>query len=537
MLELIAALLLSATPYDLVLADGRVVDGTGAPWFRADVGIRGDRIAAIGDLGSAKTKRRIDVGGMVIAPGFIDMLNQSELGVLIDNRLESYVRQGFTTLVCGEGRSIAPLNEAMVQDLGPLLDRFQLKVDWTDLNGFRRRFEKNRSALNFALIVGATSLREYVLGSGDVQPNAQQLERMVREVERAMDQGAFGVSSALIYPPSTYAHTEELIALAAAAAREGGSYFTHMRSEADEIMPALEEAIRVGREAKIPVEIWHLKVAGKNNHGRMKEVVARIEQARREGVDVTADVYPYTAAMNGLTANIPAWAQNGGNAAMLQRIEDPATRARIKAELWNGGLGRETPDGILLAVSPAPEVQRFMGKRLDSVAKELGRTPEDALLDLVKMSKGWIGVVRFVMDEKDLELALRQRWVSIGTDAGGRALDGPFAGERAHPRAFGTAPRVLGRYVRERRLLAMEEAVRKMTSLPARRLRMWDRGLLRPGLSADIVVFDPETIRDLATFDEPLQYSEGVRVLIVNGRVVMEGGKLTAERPGRLLRR
>ncbi len=539
---LLAAALLAPLPaapadYDVVLANGRVVDGTGAPWFRADVGIRGPRIGAIGDLSKATAVRRIDVAGKMVAPGFIDMLGQSEVALLIDSRIESKVRQGFTTEITGEGGTLAPLDAAVVRDLQPFLDRFHLVVDWTDFAGYAKRFERSGSTLNVASFVGATRVRQVVLGFGDVQPTAEQLAEMEALTDRALAQGAVGLSSALIYPPATWARTEELIALAKVAARRGGVYATHIRDEADDEMAALDEAIRIGREARIPVEIWHLKVSGRNNWGRMKDVVARIAKARAQGVDVSANVYPYAAAANGLAYNVPAWAQSGGTEAMLERLGDPEARARIKAELWHGGLGEETPEGILLLYSPAAAVEPYLGRRLSAVAQELGRSPEDALLDLLVLSRGKLGVVRFVMSEEDVQLALRQPWVSIGSDAPGQALDGPFGAERAHPRAFGSAPRLLGHYARELGLFSQEEAVRKLTSLPARRMGLWDRGLLRPGLAADVTVFDAEKVRDVATYEAPLAYSEGVAYVVVNGKIVLDGGRLTAERPGRFLAR
>ena len=542
--SLLASVLLllsaSAPPdYDVVLANGRVIDGTGAPWFRADVGIRGDRIEAIGDLSKASAGRRIDVADKMVAPGFIDMLGQSALLLLVDNRVESKIRQGFTTEITGEGGSVvAPLNEAVLGEWKPFLDRYRLVVDWSDFTGYARRFEKSGSTLNVASFIGATRVRQLVLGFGDVQPTAEQLAAMEALTDQALAQGAVGVSSALIYPPATYAGTEELIALARVAARRGGIYATHIRSEADDEMAALDEAIRIGREAEIPVEIWHLKVSGRNNWGGMKDVLARIERARAEGVDVTANMYPYAAAQNNLAYNIPAWAQAGGTEEMLKRFNDPAQRARIKAELWqHGGLGQETPDGILLTYSPVDVVNPYLGKRLSAVAQEMGRSPEDALLDLLALARGQLGVVRFVMSEEDVQLGLRQPWVSICTDATGQALDGSFAGEGAHPRAFGSAPRLLGHYARDLALFSQEEAVRKMTSLPARRMRLWDRGILRPGMAADVTVFDAEKVRDVATYEDSLAYSEGIEYVLVNGKVVLDGGKLTAERPGRFLAR
>jgi N-acyl-D-amino-acid deacylase len=523
--------------FDLVLANGKVVDGTGAPWFRADVGIRGDRIATLGDLSMAKARRRIDVRGRIVAPGFIDMLGGSALAVLIDNRLESKVRQGITTEITGEGRELAPLDGALVAEINLHTDRFGLKIDWRDLDGYGRRFEKGKSAINLAAFVSATNLRLLALGADDAKPGPEQLRKMEALLEHALAQGALGLSSALIYPPATYADREELTALARVAARHGGLYATHIRSEAHDLFPAIEEAIAIGRDAGIPVEIWHLKASGRSNWGRMKEVLERIERARAEGVDVTANVYPYDAAANGLTANIPAWAQVGGRKKMLERLRDAAARERIKAELWRTALGDETPDRIQVFATARPEVRPYVGMRLSEVAERIGRTPEEALLHLVEIGEGAVAVIRHVMSEDDVRLALSRPWVSLCTDSPGQAVDGPFAGESAHPRGFGSMPRVLGHYVREVRLFSLEEAVRKMSSMPARRVGLYDRGLLRPGMFADITVFDPERIRDVATFETPTRYSEGVDYLVVNGRIVIEAGAMTPERPGRFLRR
>jgi N-acyl-D-amino-acid deacylase len=520
--------------YDLVVANGRVVDGTGAPWFRADVGIRGDRIVAIGDLSAASAERRIDAGEHVVAPGFIDMLGQSELHLLVDNRVESKVRQGITTEVTGEGGSVSPMNDLWIAEARPWLDKYHLSIDWTDLAGYWRRLREARPAVNVATFVGAAQVRGVVLGLGDVQPTAEQVSRMQAEVEAAMRQGALGLSSALIYPPGSYARTPELIALARAAARHGGVYATHIRGEDDVVLQALDEAIAIGREARIPVEIWHLKVSLRKNWGRMREVVSRIERARAEGIDISANVYPYVAASNGLAATIPEWAQAGGTDEMIRRFHDPVQRPRILGELREA-FQREPPATIQLASCVNPALKPYMGRRLDEVAREMKKPVEEALLDIVEADRGQGWAVRFWMNEDDVRFAMRQPWVSFVTDNPGQATDGPFAQDLAHPRAFGAMPRVLGKYVREERLIPLEEAVRKMTSLPARRVRLLDRGLLRQGMAADLVVFDPEKIRDVATFEKPLQYSEGVSHVVVNGRVVLDAGKMTDERPGKPL--
>ncbi len=527
--------------FDLVIANGRIVDGTGAPWFRGDIGIRGDRIAAIGKLGGAEARHRIDAHGMVVAPGFIDLLGQSELLLLVDGRAESKVRQGITTEITGEGSSVAPVVADDVREMKPWLDRYHLRIDWHDFDGYFARLEAARPAINLGTFVGAAQVRRSVLGAADVVPDAEQLARMQAEVERAMQQGAFGVSTSLIYAPGEYAGTAELIALAKIAARHGGIYATHIRDEGDEIASALDEAFRIGREARIPVEIWHLKCSGRPNWGRMPEVVAAIERARSQGVEVSANVYPYTASANGLDATIPTWAHEGGVEAMIARFHDPAQRERILREVRdgeNGNRGWKTrpPEDIMIADAVSPEVSRWRGRRLSEVAQELGVSAEEALLELVEKDKASVSCVRFAMSEEDLQVALKKSWVSVGADSGAIALDGPLAGDRPHPRAFGTMPRLLGRYARDLGLLSVEEAVRRVTSQAARRVGLYDRGLLRPGMMADLVVFDPGRVGDRATFEDPLQYSQGIEHVVVNGRPVLEDGHMTGQRPGRALR-
>ncbi len=529
---------LTAADFDVVISNGRVVDGTGAPWFRADVGIKGDRIAALGDLSLKSAKRRVDAGGKMVAPGFIDLLGQSELYVLVDNRVESKIRQGITTELSGEGLGVAPIDAKLIDEQRDWLAAKKLTIDWSDLDGYFRRFEKNKSTINLGLFVGAANVRGVVLGLGDVQPTAEQLARMEKLVDTAMQQGAFGVSTALIYPHGSYAKTPELVALAKVAARHGGLYATHLRGEDERFPQAVAEAVQIGREAGLPVEIWHLKVAEKKNWGRMKELVALIDDARAKGVDVSADVYPYTAAQNSLSASVPEWAQAGGVDAMIARFKDPALRARIVKELnETGALARETPEGILLVNFVNPALKAYVGQRLSEAAKAMNRPPAEALLDLVEQDRAQTTVVRFWMSDDDVKLALQQPWASFCTDAPGQALDGPFAGEKIHPRAFGGAARLLGYWARQQHVFPIEEAVRHMTSLPARRMRLTDRGLLKPGMAADVVVFDPDTVIDTATYEQPLQYSTGIDTVLVNGKLVLDAGKLTAERPGRALRR
>jgi N-acyl-D-amino-acid deacylase len=519
--------------FDLILSGGRVVDGTGAPWFRADVGIRGDSIAAVGDLSRAKATKRIELHDAMVSPGFIDLLGQSELQALVDPREESKVRQGITTELSGEGVSPAPMNAAWIHEQDPWLAKYKLKIDWKDLKGYWKRLRRARPSINEAILVGAAQVRGIVLGMGDVQPTPAQLAQMQKLVEQAMRQGAFGVSTGLIYQPGSYAKTPELIALAQVAAQHHGIYATHMRSEAKKIGDALDETFVIAREAHIPVEIWHLKVAGRGNWGRMREVIVRIQNARAEGIDVSADMYPYIASANGLDASIPDWAHADGVDAMVKRIHDPEARAKMIAEMEADGLH---PEDILLLAAVNPEVKKFLGMRLDKAAAAMNEKPVEALIDLVALDRASTGVARFGMNEDDVKLGLSQPFVSMCTDYGAMAPDGPFAAEgSAHPRAFASTARILGHYVRDEKLFSVEEAVRKMTSLPARRLGLQDRGVIRPGMKADLVVFDPGEIQDTATFEKPLEYPAGIRDVLVNGKLVLAEGKRTAARPGRPL--
>jgi len=533
MIPLLLLLLAAGTPrFDLVLSGGRVIDGTGAPWVRADVGIRGDRVAAIGDLSRAKAVRRIDVHGFAVAPGFIDLLGQSELNVLVDPRAESKIRQGITTELTGEGISPAPMDEGWVHEREDWLRKYHLTVDWSDLRGYFRRLRRAKPAINVGVMVGAAQVRGIVLGFSDVQPDGAQLARMQQLVERAMEQGALGISTGLIYQPGSFARTDELIALAKAAAKHGGFYATHLRSEGARIFEAMEEAFTIGREARMPVEIWHLKV-GRSHWGQMQDVIARIEQARASGVDVTADAYPYVASANQLSSSLPEWVNAGSVDEMVARLRDPSLRERIAKET-----ARDLDaDAILIVSCVDPALKKHMGKKLSDVARDMDVAPEIAVMQLVAQDRGQVGVVRFTMKEEDVQTALRQPWVAVDTDYGARGIDGPFEADGAHPRAFGTMARVLGHYVRDVKLFTVEEAVRKITSLAARRMGIWERGILRPGAYADVVVFDPEHIEDTATFEEPRQYPRGIDTVIVNGRVVLHEGKRTAERPGRPLTR
>jgi dihydroorotase/N-acyl-D-amino-acid deacylase len=544
LLALPSGLLAAEAPFDLILEHGHVVDGTGSPWYSGDVGIRDGRIAAIGNLSQATAARRIDVAGKVVAPGFIDMLGQSELTILVEPRLPSKIYQGITTEVTGEGGSIAPLSDALVAEDRLGYEHMGITADWRSLDDYFRRLERQKMGINLATFVGATQVRRMVVGEENRAPSPAELERMKGLVREAMEQGAVGVSTSLQYAPAPYASTEELIALAAESARYGGLYATHMRSESEAEMAAIDEAIRIAREAHTPVEIWHLKVAGKRNWGRMPAVIARIEAARREGVDITADTYAYPAWFNSFSAFIPPWAHEGGDEKMLARLKDPATRARIRKELestaevnwdneWQEVPG---PEGILLSVFQNPALVPLQGKTLAEVAKMRGKDAIDTLFDLLVEDHGYTEVAVFGMSEPDVLLALKQPWVAVCNDSQGTSPEGRLAKEHPHPRAYGTFPRILRKYVREDGQLSLPDAIRKFAALPAQRLRLTDRGVLKQGMWADVVVFDPATIRDLATFENPNQLSQGMEYVLVNGVPVIDGGKMTGALPGKVLR-
>ncbi|MGZ6028716.1 MAG: N-acyl-D-amino-acid deacylase family protein [Myxococcaceae bacterium] len=533
----LAALLLAAAPQklDLVIEHGRVVDGTGSPWFRADVGIRGDRITRMGDLHDVPAKLRIDARDHVVAPGFIDLLGQSELAVLVDPRAESKIRQGITTELTGELGTVAPVAKEILGGLGPWLSVHKLKIDWKDLDGYWKRFRAVRPAINVGTMVSTGQVRAAVMGEGSEAPTPEQLLRMQIEVQKAMRQGAFGVAAALAYPPTSYQTTDELVLLARSAAKYGGFYATHLRTEADAVLQALDEAIEVGRRGGLPVEVWHLKVADKQNWERMPEVVQRIAAARADGLDVSANVYPYLAGANMLYADVPGWAQAGGVSEMLGRLRDRDQRARVEKEIAASWKDPSDPDRVVILLALSPEAKRYEGKSLADVAKERATTSAAALVDLVLLDGGSTQVLRFLASEFDLRVALRQPWVGIGVDASADAPDGPLGPEGTHPRAFGSMARLLGTYARDEKLFTVEEAVRKVTSGAARRLGLTDRGILRPGMMADVVVFDPAKVKDISTYAKPKQFPEGIETVLVNGTPVLVDGYRTEARPGRPL--
>jgi len=542
---LVASSALAATPpgYDVVIANGRIVDGTGSPWYSGDVGIRDGRIAAIGALAAAPRKRTIDAAGKVVAPGFIDMLGQSELTILVDPRLPSKIYQGITTEVTGEGSSAAPQTDALRQSLAPIYAALQIDVDWSSLREYFERLEKQGIGINLATFVGATQVRAAVLGFDDVQPAAAQLGQMQDLVRAAMRDGAVGVSTSLEYPPAPYAKTPELIALAQAAAPLGGIYATHIRSEGDAVMEALDEAVEVGRAAHIPVEIWHLKVAGTANWGRMPEVIAKIEAARAAGVDVAADTYAYTAWYNDMSAFIPPWAHDGGRERLIERLRDPATRQRIRQDLltpsstWDNEWQEiPGPEAVLIGAVLNPELKQFQGQRLSDVARAWNEDPMQALFDFLIKDDGLTSSAVFGMSEDDVRLALQQPWVSVNNDSSGTSPEGILGEQHPHPRAYGTFPRILRKYVREEHALTLEDAIRKFSALAAQRLRLGDRGVLKQGMWADVVVFDPANVRDRATFDDPNVLSQGMDYVLVNGVPVIDAGRMTGARPGKVLR-
>ena len=536
-------LLQAQTPsYDLVVTNGHIIDGTGSPWYSGDIGLREGRVAAIGNLSAAPRKRTIDAAGKVVAPGFIDMLGQSDLTILVDPRLPSKIYQGITTEITGEGGTAAPLNDAIIQSDRSGYEHYKITPDWRTFRQYFARLEKQGMGINLASYVGATQVRRMVLGDDDKQPTPEQLEQMKALVRNAVKDGAVGLSTSLQYAPAPYAKTDEIIALASEAGKSGGIYSTHMRNESDAVLDAIDEALRIGHEAHVSVEIWHLKVAGKNNWGRMPEVVAKINAARAAGADVTADTYAYTAWFNDFSAFIPQWAHDGGAAKLVERLKDPATRERIRKAMLTPSKDWDNewqeipgPEAIMIGVVKNPKLQPLQGKRLSEIAKLWNKDPLDALFDFL-IEDPFTDVAVFGMSQPDVTLALQQPWVAIDNDSSGTSPEGILGQEHPHPRAYGTFPRILRKYVREDKALSLEDAIRKMSALPAQRIRLADRGVLKAGMWADMVIFDPATVRDLATFENPNQLSLGMEYVLVNGVVVIDQGKMTGALPGKVLR-
>ena len=523
--------------YDVLIRNGRIVDGSGNPWFSADIGIIRDRIAFIGHTDPKVTaKRTIDATGLIVAPGFIDMLGQSEMNLLVDKQAVSKLTQGITSEITGEGDSVAPVNDLIRNEMRDWLEHYKIKADWLSLDEYYQRLTKQGSAINIGTYVGAATVRRMVIGNDDRAPTAEELAAMQEKVDDAMSEGALGLSTALIYAPGNYASTEELVALAKRAAAAGGIYATHMRNEGTTEAQALEEVYRIAREANIPVEIFHLKVSGRPNWGRMPQVIESIEHARASGLDITADQYPYIASATSLGAVIPPKYHRGGVDAFVARLKDPAERTAIRNELSGDGTKFENmwsgvggPQGILVSSVLNAQFKSYEGKTVAQIAEIEKKEPLDALMDLVAADHDNTGAVYFSMSEEDVKYAMKQPWVSVGTDYGEVAPTGPLSESKSHPRAYGSFARILGKYVRDEKLMRMEEAIRKFTSLPAQRVHLKNRGLLRPEYFADVTIFDPAKIADVATFEDSNRPSVGIEYVLVNGTVALEHGKPTGQ--------
>src|SRR5438067_556503 len=534
----------SAAPdYDIIIRNGRVVDGSGRAGFNADIAIKDDHITRIGNLRGAKAKREIDARGQDVAPGFIDMLGQSEQYVLIDPRAMSKVMMGVTTEITGEGESIAPVNDRILKEQEDFNRRFNLTVDWRTFDEYFKRLDKQGAGVNLGSFVGATQVREYVIGYDNRPPTTAELEQMKKLVADAMKDGALGLSTSLQYVPARFAKTDEIVELAKVAHQYGGIYITHQRSEANAIDDSMKEVFEIARRANIPAEIWHFKTAYKKNWGRMPEMLQRIAAARRRGLKITADVYPYVAGSTSLSACLPPWALEGGTDKMVARLKDPLTRDRVKKEITTDSKDWENiylrsggPGGILIGSVTTRELDSWQGKRLSEIATAQSKDPLDALFDFIIADHGQTGAIFFMMQESDMNAALKSPFISICTDSGARATDGPLAGSKSHPRGWGTYPRILGRYVRNEKLMPLELAIHKMTGLPASNVGLKQRGLIREGYFADITIFDPKSVIDRATFEEPNQYPVGINYVIVNGQIEVDNGQRTPTNSGRVLR-
>ena len=543
-LLLVAVLLFpacSSPDYDVIVRGGTVYDGSGEAPVVADVGIRADTIAAVGDLAGFTARTGIDATGRAVAPGFINMLSWATTSLIRDGRSLSDIRQGVTLEVFGEGWSEGPLNDRMKAEAEADADWYE--VDWTTLDEYLESLERRGVSTNVASFVGATTVRIHELGYEDRPPTPEELERMKSLVREAMEDGALGLGTSLIYAPAFYADTDELIALASVAAEYDGMYISHMRSEGNRLLESLEELITIAREADIRAEIYHLKAAGADNWHKLDDVIERVEQARAEGLDITADMYTYTAGSTGLDAAMPPWVQEGGFGAWRERLMDPDTRARVIEEMktptgdWENLYLAAGADGVLLVGFKQDSLKYLTGRTLADVAIERGQTPEETAIDLVISDSTRVSTVYFLMSEENVRRQIALPWMSFGSDAGSMAPEGAFLEQNTHPRAYGNFARLLGHYVREEGIIPLEEAIRRMTSFPAENLGIVGRGRLKPGMFADIVVFDPDTIIDHATFEEPHQLATGVDHVFVNGVQVLAGGEHTGETPGRVVRR
>jgi N-acyl-D-amino-acid deacylase len=531
----------SQQQFDVIIKGGTVYNGTGRAPVKADVGLKGDRIVAVGNLSRATAPTIIDAKGMAVAPGFINMLSHSETSWFVDSRSLSELLQGVTTQIFGES-SMGPLNDEMKKRRREAQGDLKYEIEWTTLAEYLKHLEKQGISQNVASFIGAPTIREYVIGLENKPPTPAQLDQMRELVRREMEAGALGITTALIYPPAFFAKTEELIELCKVAAKYKGKYTAHMRSEGAQLIEAVQETIRISREAGLPVEIYHLKASGTANWSKMDEAIKLIEDARSKGVKITADMYTYPAGGTGLDASLPPWVFDGGRDAAYKRLQDPETRreiaeaVRTPANDWeNLYLLAGSPDRIVLASFRNDSLKPLTGKTLAEVAKMRGKDPIETIMDLLLEDRSRIGTIYFLMSEDNIRKQIRQPWVSFGSDAASIANEGVFVKSAAHPRAYGNFARLLGKYVRDEKLISLTEAVRRLTSLPATNLGLKDRGLLQPGMFADVVIFDPQTIADRATFENPHQYSVGVRDVFVNGQHVLKNGQHTGAKPGRAL--
>lgn len=533
-----------AEDFDVLIRGGTVYDGSGAPGRKIDVGLLGDRIAAIGKLRNKTAKRTVDASGLAVAPGFINMLSWSTDSLLVDGNSQSDIRQGVTLELLGEGMTMGPLNDAMKQQFGPRMRKLGVDVSWTTLGQYLELLEKRGVSPNVASFAGATTVRMHVLGAANRAPTPEELRTMQQLVRDAMREGAFGVSSALAYAPAAFANTEELIALSKAAAEFGGIYISHIRDEGDRLVESVDEVIEIARAANVPAEIYHLKALGAPNWNKLGVVIDKIESARKSGVRVTADMYPYTASATGLDVTMPPWVQEGGLDAWIARLKDPAIRARLVAEMrapstptWSNRLRNVgSPENVLILGVKSPGLQSIVGKTLGAVARERGTSVEDTVIDLVIEDGSRLQVAYFLMSEENIRRAIALPWMSFGSDASSPTVETAVAHGPEHPRAYGTFARVLGKYVREDKTVSLEDAVRRLSALPAQTLGIEDRGRLEVGRYADVIAFDPAAIGDRSTFEDPHRYAVGMRHVFVNGVQVLANGEHTGAKPGRFIR-
>lgn len=517
---------------DLVILNGSIIDGTGSPSYKGDIGIIKDQIVAIGNLKQTSSKKIIDASERIVSPGFIDMLGQSDLAILVNPQLPSKIFQGITTEITGEGISVAPQTEKLIQERSLIYSRYNLKPDWKTFDDYFSRLEKQGIGINFASYVGATQVRKAIIGNENRSPTPDELAQMQSLVREAMLDGAFGLSTALEYAPAPYATTEELIALASEASKYGGIYATHMRSEGKAIFQALEEAVRIGREADIPVEIWHLKVCGKQNWGKMPQVIEFIEKQRMAGMNISANTYAYNAGFCKLSIYIPLWAHDGGDAKLIENLNTPAKRDLICQEMKI-----LSPEDILICAVNNPDLIYLQGKNIAEIAALWKTDGANAICDILIQDNALTKIASFSMKESEVAMVLEQPWVSVCCDSAGTSPEGLLGRDHPHPRAYGTFARILRKYVREEKLLSLSEAIRKFSSLAAQKMKLVNRGALKVGMSADLLIFDLDNIQDLATYDNPNQLSQGMDFVIINGVPVIEDGKMTGALPGKVLRR